>query len=90
MDGPVLIEWRLTSGIILTSVVGRGVDAPEFAHKHTERAVLKPWMPRGATGWRLTGEREWKPLVAFPASYGITRRASDTLPVDLEEEEHET
>jgi hypothetical protein len=88
MDGPVLIEWRVHD-VILTSVVGRGPDAPEFAKSSQERAILKPWIPRGATGWRLTGETAWKPLGTFPACYGISRRASDTLPMDLEEETEE-
>ena len=84
--GPTLIEWRLPSGFVLRSIVGRSCDAPEFAKKATERAVLKPFVPYGATGWRLTGETEWKPLAALPARYGLPRRASDTLPAAVDDE----
>jgi len=62
-----LIEWRLPGWVILTSVIGRPDTAPEV---HSQ-AILRRWIPWGATGWRRAGETDWHSLRTLPPEWGL-------------------
>jgi hypothetical protein len=67
-----VVEWRLRSGLILTSIVGRPDDAPEMKPR-AQRAVCRPFVPYGTEAWRLAGESDWRGLDALPPEWGLRR-----------------
>lgn len=85
------LEWRLPSGVTLTSVLGRPADAPDMKPR-AARAVCRPFVPYGADAWRLVGEAAWRPLAELPAAWGLRRLTAadvEALPTGEEEEEGE-
>ena len=69
--GPILIEWRLTEGRILTSVLFRPAGAPELTAAK-EKRICRPWIPVGADAWRRTSETRWKSLSTLPKEWHLS------------------
>ena len=77
---PWLIVFRLTYGQV-SQLVGRPPDAPEL-----KPGRLKPWIPVGATAWRLPGETEWRDLTTLPRAWGLLPKLDMPItPMDAEE-----
>jgi hypothetical protein len=71
---PLLVFWRLPTGILLTSVLG----PPELVEEASKRdhqggsankAVLRRHIPYGATAWSTTSAGPWLPVSDFPREW---------------------
>jgi hypothetical protein len=66
---PWMLEWQLPdphgrTAVVLTSLLRRGPGAPEL-----KPAVAKPFIPYGATAWRLPGDSSWHPIQELPREW---------------------
>jgi hypothetical protein len=72
-DVPPIIFWRTTTGVVLTGLPSRPVDAPDL--KPRQR---KNWIPYGVTAWQLSGERVWHRLSELPPEWGLKFKGGGT------------
>lgn len=69
----LMLEWRLRSGLILTSILGRPDDDTPEMKPRARRAVCRPFVPYGAEAWRAAGEAGWRALDTLPPEWGLRR-----------------
>ena len=74
---PLMIEWRLDTGIILTSLPGA---------EDVKRSIAKPYIPMSATHWRRP-EGEWHPLADLPPEWGLRPVGAEPVRVEIDEED---
>lgn len=66
-DLPGILHYRV--GATVRATLPRTPVVYVSSSGSTNAATVCPCIPLGATGWRLAGEREWKPLSALPAAW---------------------
>ena len=67
-DLPGMLEYRMTSGIVLTALPRRPVETVGSSGRNTA-PIVKPTIPHGANAWRRATETEWRPLSTLPAAW---------------------
>ena len=63
---PVVVEWLMPSGVVLTSVLGRSPDAPVV-----KPVLTREWIPHAARGWRRVPGVKWRRVEDLPPEWGL-------------------